>query len=59
MMIAHDLHLLWRILGLITLKHDPTVAPGYEHLTTADASTVGCMIPPDIPAQLILSEVPR
>ena len=59
MMITENLHLRRRILRLITLKHDPTVAPGYEHLATADAGTVGCMIPPDMPAQLILSEVPR
>jgi hypothetical protein len=41
---------LRRILGLITLEHYPAVAPDYEHLTTADTGTVGCMIPPDVPA---------
>ena len=59
MMIAHDLHLRRRILRLITLEHDPTVAPGNEHLATADAGTVGRMISPDIPAQIVLSEVSR
>jgi hypothetical protein len=59
MVITHDLYLRRRILGLITLKHHPAVASGNEHLTTADAGTVGRMIPPDVPAQIILSEVPR
>jgi hypothetical protein len=59
MVVTHNFHLLRRILGLITLEHHPAVAPGYEHLTTADAGTVGCMISPDIPAQSSLRRVPR
>jgi hypothetical protein len=58
MMIAENLHLLRRIFRLIALEHNPAVAPGNEHLTTAEAGTVGCMIPPDMPAQLILNKVP-
>jgi hypothetical protein len=48
-----------RIFGLIGLEHNPAVASGNEHLATAEAGTVGGMIPPDIPVQLILSEVLR
>ena len=58
MVVTHDLHLRGRIFGLITLEHDPAVAPGNEYPTPADAGTVGCMIPPDIPAQISLCQVP-
>src|SRR5262245_21811361 len=58
MVVTHNFHLLRRILGRITLEHHPEVASGYEHLTTADAGTVGCMIPPDVPAQISLRLVP-
>jgi hypothetical protein len=59
MVIAHNFYLRRRILRLIALKHDPTVALGYKHLTTTDAGTVGCMLPPDMPVQLSLRQVLR
>src|SRR6266446_5583082 len=59
MVVAHEFHLLRRILWLITLEHDPAVVPGNEHLAPANASAVGCMIPPDVPAQIGLRQVLR
>jgi len=51
MMIAANLHQLWRILRLITLKHASMVLSGNEHLLTTAPGAVGRMNLPDVPAQ--------
>src|SRR5262245_14668716 len=58
MMIAENLHLLWRILRLIALEHDATVLPGNEHLSTSNTLAMRCMITPDYPSQIVLSQIP-
>ena len=58
MMIAENLHLLRRIFRLIALEHNPAVAPGNEHLSKSNTLAVGRMISPDVPAQIVLSQIP-
>src|SRR6516164_8579390 len=58
MITAENLHLLWRILRLIALEHDSTVLPGHEHLAKSNALAVRRMIAPDVPAQIVLSQIP-
>jgi hypothetical protein len=58
MMVTQYLHLLWRILRLIVLENNPMVLPGNEHLAIADALTMRCMITPDCPFQIVLSQIP-
>src|SRR5215510_5839494 len=58
MMITENLHLRRRILRLITLEHDATVLPGNEHLAKSNTPAVRRMISPDVPAQIVLSQIP-
>src|SRR5215510_6624906 len=58
MMVTENLHLRRRILGLIALEHDATVLPGNEHLPKSNILAVRCMISPDVPTQIVLSQIP-
>jgi hypothetical protein len=58
MLVAQNLHLLWRILRLISLENQTAISPGNEHLTISDALAVWRMITPDCPSQIVLSQVP-
>src|SRR5438132_10323679 len=57
MIIAENLHLLWRILRLIALKHDPAVLCSNEHLPKSNTLAMRCMITPDCPSQIVLSQI--
>ena len=57
MMIAENLYLCRRILRLIALEQDPTVVSGNAHLAPPDALAMRCMISPDGPAQIVLSQI--
>src|SRR5262245_57464480 len=58
MMVTENLHLRRRILGLIALEHDSTVLPGNEHLPKSNTLAMRCMITPDCPSQIVLSQIP-
>ena len=58
MMIAENLHLLWRILRFIALENDPTVLSSNEHLPKSNTLAMRCMITPDYPSQIVLSQIP-
>src|SRR5215813_5556177 len=58
MMVTENLHLRRRILGLIALEQDSTVLPGSEHLATSNTQAVRRMISPDVPTQIVLSQIP-
>src|SRR5207245_2137128 len=57
MIIAENLHLLWRILWLIALEHDSTVLCSNEHLPKSNTLAMRCMITPDRPSQIVLSQI--
>src|SRR5262249_53388958 len=58
MIVTENLHLRRRILGLIALEHDATVLPGNEHLPKSNTLAMRCMIMPDCPSQIVLSQIP-